>query len=279
MSETRTFHEVSDDLFDRFIKGNRDALGDFLEVVRRPVLWHLIACGYRAENILDAMQDAAIDFLRKTPRWNIGGRASAYSFFLSVMKRMLFDAWKKRGRKTVCFSQLEKDEDDWNPIDITVCYDKSVEESRPPCCLNEIVSMAIETLTPKQREIVHLCFDWGLSPQNAAKELGVCTRAVDSQLDCIGKKLRKNPAICSAFGLDPPSKRAACVRPPASELSEKQWSVVRLVHDQGKSYGEAARLLNMDRAAVRSVWRRACGRIAKSRRLQELTGIVTANMA
>lgn len=194
MRKITPFRETTDSLFEQFINGDSNALGEFVEQVRGIVINFFIKWEYSPQLIEDAIQDACIDLLRKTPKWE-QGKSSACCYFIAIVKKTLYDNRERIYARKFCDIFTE---------DMT--FDNLALSTRslvPEYSFKKDVREAIDGLTAKQREIVHFRFECDFSTSDAAREIGVRNNAVDSQIILIGKKLAKNPAVCQILGLDP----------------------------------------------------------------------------
>lgn len=282
MNSNQRFRKKTDAIFERFIGGDTDALVAFLDAVRENTIGYFILRGHQFQDIADAIQDAALQLLRKPPKWTAAQGTACGLFFVIVKRSMINNAALKcRGKSVRCFSDLKAaGSDDDRPRDLAISFDAPDDDETKPDDIRtrESLREAVAALTPKQREAVRLHFEECLTIQEIADALGMSWGRVNDRIRMAVKTLQKNPVPRSLRGLDPvdspPSKRGGNrFALPANELSEKQWDAVRLIHDKGLSQRAAGKALGIGHSTAEYRWKTALKKIAKSSELQSLTGI------
>ncbi len=270
----RQFNAETNDLLHRY-RETRDGTfyADFLDISRSVVYGCFLKRDFTHSDVEEAFHQGSIDLFRNVDKWD-PALGDAITLFFSCVQHRLYDIRKKRIRrksKERNFSDFWEQDEGYSQNDIADVLNAAPtpepqDEERLSDDDRRLIRDAAETLKPIHREVAHLMLYGGLRRSDIARHLGLTRQATADRFKLMRKVFSELPPVQRIYGITP-----------TETLTDRQWAVVRLVHEQGKSFVEAGRILGITRQSARTAWRGACIRIAQNKRLQELTGIVPAS--
>lgn len=255
------------DLFDRYkTTGDIAALTELLDRMKRAVMTFYLSRGWQAADIDDAFQDVSIQLVTKVDTMERKGSVKAliYSMTRYALLRV-HRARTRQGWRSRTFTDLTRqDKPDHRPE--RFIPDRGKSEPAPPSTL--LVADAVETLPAKPREVCRLMLE-GLNKNQISLRIGIAPHSVDCRLRTTKAHLGRIPEIQQILGIEPePAKYNR------DRLSEAHAVIIQLIHVEGLTHREAAQRLGITPEQARGRWNKARCKVAKSKALQTLTGIM-----
>jgi RNA polymerase sigma-70 factor (ECF subfamily) len=158
-------------LCQRILQGNEAALRTLYQQITPKLRSYFLSKLESNQDVEELMQDTLLAFLDALPLFN--HQSSIWTFVVGIAKHEVADYYRKRYAKKVIKSL---------PL-LSDLYDQQLHSSDETATeLRLAITKVYQQLAPKQKLILQLKYEHGLSVTSIAKQLGVSPKAAESLL-------------------------------------------------------------------------------------------------